>query len=164
MSNVITGLFESPAKAAHAVDCLIAKGVPADDISVVASENVNKDAFTVETTSKLPEGAAVGAGTGGAIGALIAGFTSVGAVATGGVGLLAVGPIVAALAGAGAGAASGAAVGALAGYAIPEHEVKHYEDALEKGSVLLGVEKKSDRNDMVKDCLKDCGCDKVSTA
>jgi hypothetical protein len=140
MTKVITAVFPSPLEASEAARALTAAGVPVSDISIIASDKVDRDAFGMETHSKLPEGAAVGAGFGGAIGALIAGLTSIGVIATGGIGLLAVGPVVAARAGAGAGAAGGSIIGGLVGWAIPEHEVKFYEDALAEGSVLLGVE------------------------
>jgi hypothetical protein len=165
MSKVITGLFENEHAAAEAVRTLTAQGVPTNDISVVASDRVDKSAFGVETHSRLPEGAAIGAGAGGAIGALLAGFTAVGTIATGGAGVIATGPIVAALAGAGAGATAGAGVGALVGLAIPEHEVKHYENALEKGAVLVGVScEDRDQSDVVKAVFEEYEADKISTA
>jgi hypothetical protein len=76
----------------------------------------------VKTHSKLPEGVAVGATGGGAIGAIAAGLAAVGALAIPGVGILAAGPIVAALAGAAAGGAAGGLIGGLIGLGIPEHE------------------------------------------
>lgn len=165
MSTIITGLFESPADAAAAVSMLEYKGVAAGDISVAAGEGFDREAFGIESHSKLPEGAAIGAGAGGAIGAVIAGFTAVGAVATGGAGLIAAGPLVAALAGAGAGAAGGGALGGLVGLGIPEHEVKHYEDALERGSVLVGVEcSDGDQKNLAKDVFEQLDAEKVSRA
>ncbi len=165
MSTTITGLFSSPADASAAVHTLLARGFDASQISVVAGEGVSSDAFAIETHSKLPEGVAIGAGTGGAIGALVAGFTAVGALATGGAGLVAVGPVVAALAGAGAGATGGAVVGGGIGLAIPEHEVKHYQEALDKGSVMLGVEcDDSDAKDTAKDVFEHFDADKISRA
>lgn len=164
MSTVITGLFKTATDAAVAIRTLEAKGVAPDRISVVANESFDKESFAVDTHSKLPEGAAIGAGAGGAVGALIAGFTAVGALATG-PGVLVAGPLVAALAGAGAGAAGGSVLGGLIGLAIPEHEVKHYEDAIGKGAVLVGVECESgDDKDAVKSVFKDCNCDKISHA
>ncbi len=165
MSTIITGLFDSPAKAAAAVDVLLAKGVGAGSISVLASESVSTDAFTVETGSKVGEGAAIGAGTVGGIGAVIAGFTAVGALASTGVGLVAAGPIIAALAGAGAGAAAGGVLGGLVGLAIPEHEIKHYEDAIEKGSVLVGVDTEGplDKGE-IKNIFKAHDAEKISHA
>lgn len=139
MATVITGLFENPSTAAQAVRQLETRGVPASNISIVASESVKRESFAIDSHSKAGEGTAIGAGLGGAIGALIAGFTAVGAIATGGIGLIAAGPLVAALAGAGAGAAAGSVVGAAVGFAIPEHEVKFYDDALREGGVLVSV-------------------------
>jgi hypothetical protein len=165
MSKIITALFENEHAAADAVRALTAQGVPTGDISVVASDRVDKSAFGVETHTRLPEGAAIGAGAGGAIGALVAGFTAVGTIATGGAGLIAAGPIVAALAGAGAGATAGAGVGALVGLAIPEHEVKHYENALDKGAVLVGVNGDDrDQADVARAVFEEHGADKISSA
>lgn len=164
-TTIITGLFNSPREAAAAVHSLEARGFAADDISIVAGEGFDREAFGIDSHSKLPEGVAIGAGTGGAIGAVAAGLTMVGAVATGGAGLLVAGPLVAALAGAGAGAASGGVLGGLVGMAIPEHEVKHYEDAIEKGSVLVGVScSDGDDKDRAKETLDYVGAEKISNA
>lgn len=165
MATVTTGLFDSPADAARAIDALAARGVPTEDISLVASDRVDKSTFGVRTQSKMPEGAAIGGGAGGAIGALVAGFTAVGAVATGGAGLLVAGPIVAALAGGGAGAAAGMGIGALIGAAIPEHEVKHYQDALDKGAVLVGVNRNGTvTKETVRDVFQAHHASKISNA
>lgn len=163
--SIITGLFESPSAAAMSVRALEARGIPASDISVIASETVKRESFAIEGKTKAAEGAAVGAGAGGALGALIAGFTMVGALATGGVGLLAAGPIVAALAGAGAGAAAGGAVGTVVGLAIPENEIKFYDDALRKGSVLVGVNcEDSNRESVVRETFEGARAKKISHA
>jgi len=165
MSTMITGLFDNEMSAARAIRDLEMAGFGAPDISIVASENVNREAFVVDSHSKMPEGAAIGAGTGGAIGALVAGLTAVGAIATGGVGVLVAGPIVAALAGAGAGAAAGGVIGGAVGAAIPEHEVKHVNDAIERGSVLVGVLcENSDDRDRAKDTLKRANATRISHA
>jgi hypothetical protein len=165
MATVITGLFENPSTAAQAVRQLETRGVPASNISIVASESVKRESFAIDSHSKAGEGTAIGAGLGGAIGALIAGFTAVGAIATGGIGLIAAGPLVAALAGAGAGAAAGSVVGAAVGFAIPEHEVKFYDDALRKGSVLVGVQCDNDsQRTIAKEVFEARGAKRVSNA
>lgn len=165
MSKVITGIFDTPNKAAQAVQTIEARGFTPGQISLVTSDGVDRDAFTIDSHSKLPEGAAIGAAGGGAVTALVAGLTAVGTVATGGAGVLAAGPLVAALAGAGAGAAGGGALGGLIGAAIPEHEVKHYEDAIGKGQVMIGVEcDDKDRESTVKDTFKHFDAEHVSTA
>ncbi|HCT46224.1 MAG: hypothetical protein CMJ35_09725 [Phycisphaerae bacterium] len=165
MSKVITATFESSHNAAGALESLVSKGFDSGDISLIASEEFDRENFGVETHSKLAEGAAIGAGVGGAAVALVAGLTTVGAVATGGVGIVAAGPLVAALAGAGAGAAGGSVLGGLVGAAIPEHEIKHYEDAIEKGHVLVGVNcNDSDRCDAARDIFEQFNASKVSHA
>lgn len=165
MSTVITALFEHHRDAAAAIQTLEHRGFSANRISLVASDSFKKEDFGIESHSKLPEGVAIGAASVGAIGALVAGLTAVGAIATGGAGLLVAGPLVAALAGAGAGAASGGVIGGLIGMAIPEHEVKHYEDAIEKGSVLVGVEcENSDDKDRAKETFEHFKASKIASA
>ena len=91
-------------------------------------------------------------------------MTAVGAVATGGAGLVVAGPLVAALAAGGAGAAIGGSLGAIIGAFIPEHEIKYYEDAIKEGSVLVGVKYTSHNKDRIKDILEQAGAEKVATA
>lgn len=164
MAKVITGLYRNAPDAAAAVRRLEARGVDAQRISIVANESFDRESFVVDTHTKLPEGAAIGAGAGGAIGALVAGLTTVGAIASGGAGVLVAGPLVAALAGAGAGAAGGSVIGALVGLAIPEHELKHYEDAIREGSVLVGVECEEGERDSVRSVFEETKALKISHA
>lgn len=165
MSKVTTALFESHPQAAMALEALVAAGFPKENISFVASDEFDVDTFGIQSGSKVGEGAAIGAGAGGAIGAVVAGLTLVGAVASGGAGLVVAGPLVAALAGAGAGAAGGGLLGGLIGLAIPEHEVKFYEDAVEKGSVLVGVEcEDSEQRRRAKEIFERFDADKISNA
>lgn len=155
--KISTAIFNSPAEAAAAVTSLEVHGFADEDISVLMSDAFGKD-FKMETSSKLPEGAAIGAGTGGAIGALIAGFTAVGSIATGGVGLLVAGPIVAALAGAGVGSAAGGVLGGLVGYGITEHQAKLFAEGAEEGKALIAVQAEdSERQEIVEKALKHAG-------
>lgn len=165
MSKIITGLFAEHADAAIAINAIENSGISPDAISLVAGEGFDKDAFAVQTQTKLPEGVAIGATSGAAIGAIVAGLTSVAAIATGGIGLLAAGPVVAALTGAGAGAIGGSVLGGLVGIGIPEHEIKHYEDAVKEGAVLVGVEcDDGDQRDTVRSFLERCHAIKISHA
>jgi len=164
MSNVITGLFDNSLKATMAVSKLEAIGITSDEVSVVANDSYSKEDFAVDEGNKAAEGGIIGAASTGIIAALVAGFTTVGAVATGGAGLLVAGPIVAALAAGGAGAAAGGSIGAIIGAFIPEHEIKYYEDAIDKGSILIGVKYNSDNKDEIKDILEKAEASKVSTA
>jgi len=164
MSNVITGLFDNSLNATMAVSKLEAIGITSDEVSVVANDSYSKEDFAVDEGNKAAEGGIIGAASTGIIAALIAGFTTVGAVATGGAGLLVAGPIVAALAAGGAGAAAGGTIGAIIGAFIPEHEIKYYEDAIDKGSILIGVKYNSDNKDKIKDIFEKAEASKVSTA
>lgn len=165
MGKVITAIFSSNEKAAGSLETLVSHGFDSADISLIASENFDKDTFVVESHSRLADGVAVGATLGSATGAIIAGLTAVGAITTGGLGLVAAGPIIAALTGAGAGAAGGSVLGGLIGLAIPEHEIKHYEDAIDKGHVMIGVNcSDSDQCDKAEDIFKQFDADKISRA
>ncbi|WP_240919782.1 hypothetical protein [Paraglaciecola sp. 20A4] len=79
-------------------------GIRESDISIVANDSYSKEDFAVDEGSKAAEGGIIGAASTGVLAAVVAGFTAVGAVATGGSGLLIAGPLVAALAAGGAGA------------------------------------------------------------
>jgi hypothetical protein len=165
MSKIITAVFDTHPNAAAALESLVSYGFASSEISFVASDEFDVDTFGVEIHSKLAEGAAIGAGTGGAIGAVVAGLTLVGAVATGGAGLVVAGPLIAALAGAGAGAAGGSVLGGLIGLAIPEHEVKHYEEAINRGHVLVGVNTETaEQRKAAKDIFDRHGASKISHA
>lgn len=140
MSHTVTATFKTYAAAQHALLHLEAEGFTDSQISVLVADKSRGQSFNIEEASKVPEGAAVGGVAGGIIGAIAAGLTAVGSLVAPGVGVLAVGPVVAAFAGAGAGAATGGLIGALVGLGIPEHEAKRYENELKDGAVLVAVE------------------------
>jgi hypothetical protein len=94
----------------------------------------------VEVGTMAAKGGGIGGIAGGTIGAVAAALAALGtALALPGIGLFIAGPIAAAIAGAGAGAATGGLVGALVGWGIPEEHVKHYEDGLHEGGVLMTI-------------------------
>ena len=164
MSEVITGLFDKSADATAAIFNLENSGISESDISIIANDSYSKDDFAVDEGTKAAEGSIIGAASTGVLAAVVAGLTTVGAVATGGTGLLIAGPLVAAFAAGGVGAAAGGAVGAIIGAFIPEHEIKFYEDAIKKGSILVGVKYTSDNKDTIKDILEKSGANNVSKA
>ena len=164
MSDMVTGIFKTTYQASDAIERLHAAGISRHDVSVLTSDSNREGAFAVKTGSKMGDGAAIGAGVGGATLAVIAGLTAVGAIATGGLGVLAAGPIVAALAGAGAGAAAGGLVGGLIGWGIPEHEAKFYEGKIKEGGVLVGVKAAGDLRATAQQIFKECGAETVSRA
>jgi hypothetical protein len=141
MSKTITALYNSTDSASAAVDRLLADGVGKDDISVLMSESLRGRDIQLEEHTKAPEGAATGAVTGGALGAIGGALVAVGAIAAPGIGLLAAGPVVAALAGAGAGGAAGGLAGGLIGLGMDEDHI------------LLAVHTHNDRRDRVREIL-----------
>jgi hypothetical protein len=164
MTSVLTGLFKNGTAAASAVDQLVASGVNPDDISVIATETVGREEFGIETKSRMAEGAAIGAGSVGGIAALAAGFLGVGVLASSGVGLIAAGPVIAALSGAGAGAATGGVLGGLVGLGISAQEIKFYEDAIDEGAVLVGVQTEGNDEDEINRIFENSDATKVTRA
>jgi len=175
MTSITTGLYKSLNEASDAVRMLEESGVPLADIRIIASQHLEKvvsqgdlipnDSVADDSHSKAPAGFAIGAAGGGTVGAIVAGVSAAGAIATGGasLGLIAIGPVIAALAGAGAGAAAGSVVGGMVGAAIPEADQKLYEQAINAGSVLVGVKTEdSDRRKSVKATLHATGAEQVA--
>ncbi|MFW5840433.1 MAG: DUF1269 domain-containing protein [Planctomycetota bacterium] len=165
MADAILAIYEAPADATQTVDDLVGSGITRERISVLASESTAKDSLVVKKQTKGAEGTAIGGGIGAAAGAVLAGLTSVGVIATSGVGLLVAGPLVAVLTGAGAGGIAGGVIGGLTGLGFSEHEIKHVEDALNEGSVVVAVEVDGhDDEDKIKDILHRHSAKEVSTA
>ena len=143
----VTGLFRDRDSAERAYSSLADRGYDKDDVTLMMSDDTRKTHFSdadTELGSKAAEGAGVGAGIGGTIGAVLAGIAAVGTtLVLPGVGLVVAGPLAAALAGAGAGGIAGGLVGALIGAGIPEERVKHYEEGIKDGGIVMGVKPRS---------------------
>ena len=136
----VFGIYDSRLAVEEAISFLRERGYRNTDISILYSENVGSKDLATEKTSKLPEGATAGVGTGAVVGGVLGWLAGMGALAIPGVGpLIAAGPIVAALAGAGAGGAVGGVTGGLIGLGIPEYEAKRYEGRVVRGGILLSV-------------------------
>jgi hypothetical protein len=148
-----------------AVDRLRAAGYRNTDISVLFPDNLGTKDFAHEKSTKAPEGATAGAGTGAVVGGTLGWLAGIGALAIPGIGpLIAAGPIVAALAGAGAGGAVGGLVGALVGMGIPEYEAKRYEGRVKSGGILLSVHcDNSEWTSKAKRILEETGAEDVSS-
>lgn len=154
-SRVVTALFTDRDQAERAYRALVDRGYTRDDIDIVMSDETRKRQFSQGTTagretelgSKAAEGAGIGGAIGGTLGAIGAAIAAVGtSIAIPGLGIVIAGPLAAALAGAGAGAATGGLVGALVGAGIPEERVKHYQQGIEKGGILLGVRPRTEED------------------
>ena len=150
-SRMMTGMFRDRDSAEGAYRSLTSRGYTKDDVNVLMSDETRKRHFSedgpdTDLGNKALEGAAVGAGIGGTLGAILAGIAAVGTLAIPGVGLIAAGPIAAALAGLGAGAATGGLIGALVGAGIPEEQAKLYDKGIQEGGIVMGVTPRSDED------------------
>ena len=147
----VTALFTDRTQAEQAYQSLAARGYNVEDINLVMSDDTRKKYFApgeeTELGTKAAKGAGIGGAIGGTLGAIAAAIAAVGtSLAIPGLGLVVAGPIAAALAGAGAGGATGGLVGALIGAGIPEVRVKHYEQGIKSGGILMGVQPRTDED------------------
>ena len=136
--RVHVGVFDRIADADRAVQDLVDAGIPKERITVICP-TCTKEKYD-EYTKREPSGshAVAGAATGGAIGALLGGLAAViGITASGGTGLFVAGPL---LFTSGTGAVFGGFVGAMMTRGMEREVADFYDQALEKGKVLLAVE------------------------
>lgn len=152
-SRMVSDLFNDRDSAENAYQTLAARGYSKDDVTLVMSDDTRKrlfsgdDSISTELGNKAAEGAGIGAGVGGTIGAVLAGIAALGtSLVVPGLGLVVAGPLAAALAGAGAGGLTGGLIGALVGAGIPEERVRHYEEGIKNGGILMGVKPRSEED------------------
>jgi len=145
-NSAVFGIFANRAGIAYALGSLRDSGFRESDISVLMPEDaetlesLSSTSMAIEKSSKAPEAAVAGAGSGAAIGGALGWLVGIGAVMIPGFGMfIAAGPIVAALAGIGLGGAIGGLTGVLVGLGMPEYEAKRYTGRVEEGGLLLSV-------------------------
>ena len=166
MANTsVYGIYASRSQVEMGVDQFKMAGYRNTDLSVLFPHNDGSKEFAVKNSTKLPEGAAVGAGSGAVVGGALGWLAGIGALAIPGVGpFIAAGPIMAALAGATVGGTVAGLAGALIGMGIPEYEAKRYAGRLEKGGILLSVHcSNSDEITKAKDILKRTAAEDISS-
>lgn len=135
-NNSVFCIASSRDQAERIVDQLKLNNFSSNDISVLFPDKRTTRDFAHEKSTKAPEGAVAGAGTGGVIGGALGWVAGIGALAIPGVGpFIAAGPIIAAL----SGAAVGGIAGGLIGLGIPELEAKRYEGKVKEGNLLISV-------------------------
>jgi hypothetical protein len=165
-NTAVFGIYRDRTSVENAVDVLRRENFRNTDISVLFPENQGTKDFAHEKSTKAPEGAATGAGSGAVIGGTLGWLTGIGALAIPGLGpFIAAGPIVAALAGVGVGGAIGGITGALIGMGIPEYEAKRYEGRVKEGGILLSVHcDDSNWTKRAKEILERTGAQDVSSS
>ena len=166
MANTsVYGIYTSRIHVEKGVDQFKSAGYRNTDLSVLFPHNEGSKDFAVKNSTKLPEGAAMGAGTGAVVGGALGWLAGIGALAIPGVGpFIAAGPIMAALAGATVGGTVVGLAGALIGMGIPEYEAKRYAGRLEKGGILLSVHcSNADEIKKAKEILKRTGAEDISS-
>jgi predicted phage tail protein len=148
----IAGIFDNAPLANQAIADLLSAGLTKDDISLVMSDKAKHhfSAATKDTGDRTLVDTAIGAGTGGVLGALLAGLTTISAIVIPGAAasVLVVGPIIAMLTGGGAGAAVGGLAGALSALGISAAENHKYEDELKAGKAVIVAHTKNDAQTM----------------
>jgi hypothetical protein len=138
-SKSVSGIYLNRSDVESAVTAFKESGFSSSDISVLLPDTSSSEPVA-ESSTKAPEGAAVGVGSGAALGGALGWLVGVGALAIPGIGpVIAAGPIVAALAGIGVGGALGGFAGCLIGVGISECEAGRYEGRLLKGGILVAI-------------------------
>jgi len=141
LASTVFGFAENEAQAARIVDQLRGAAFPDAAISVLAPAPAQvADALDDGTSTKAPEGAVAGVGTGGLIGGALGWLTGVGALAIPGLGpFIAAGPLLAVLTGAAVGATVGGVAGGLVGLGLTDRDTERYEAELRAGRILVSV-------------------------
>jgi len=158
-------IAETRDQADRIVDQLKSANFSNNDISALFADQATSHDFAHTKSTKAPEGAVTGAGTGGVFGGALGWIAGIGALAIPGAGpFIAAGPIVAALSGAAIGAAAGGIAGGLIGFGIPELEARRYEGKIKNGNILISVHtENSEQIACAKEIFVRAGADDICT-
>ena len=140
LNTAVYGLYRDRPSVEEAVESLKQTGFRNTDISVLLPDNTGSKDFALANSTKAPEGAIAGAGSGAVLGGALGWVAGIGLLAIPGLGpFIAAGPIMSLLAGIGVGGTVGSLVGALIGMGLPEYEAKRFEGRIKDGGILLSV-------------------------
>lgn len=136
--RVRAALFNDVPAAKRAVSELVQAGFSKEAVSVVASE-ARRETFDAElTVAPAGEHTAEAAALGGSLGAILgATALGLGAAATGGAGLVFLGPLMVGVAG---GGIAGGFVGAMTTRGLEPEVADFYDQAVGNGQILVSVE------------------------
>jgi hypothetical protein len=165
MASCVYAIANSDAQAVRIATRLKAAGFTPSDISILGPDRAGLRDMGTANSTKAPEGAAAGAGTGAILGGALGWLAGIGALAIPGFGpLIAAGPILAALSGAAVGGTVGGLTGALIGLGVPEYEAKLYEAKLRSGNILMAVHvDDSEEAGLVRQIMSDEKAEDIST-
>ena len=149
MIQTITGLFDTVGDAQSAAKELLDRGIPRENVSIVAPDvsHTNAQQHAVGAENAVGTVAVGGSVIGGAVGLLVgAGLLTIPGIGP----VLAIGPLAAAIGtigaavsttalGAGVGASVGGLAGSLIGTGVPEETAHIYAEGVRRGGVLLTV-------------------------
>ena len=162
----VYGIFATYTSAEFTVGMLKNEGFRNTDISLLLPYNEGSKDFAHVKSTKAPEAAVAGAGSGALLGGALGWLAGIGALAIPGVGpFIAAGPVMAALAGLGVGGTIGGVGGALVGFGMPEYEAKRYEGRIAKGAILISVHCDDSKwIEKAEKILADAGAEDISSA
>src|SRR5688572_512075 len=166
MASCVYALATSDTQAVRIANRLRTSGFSAGDISIITPDRAGARDLGHQDSTKAPEGATAGGGTGAILGGALGWLAGIGALAIPGVGpLIAAGPILGALTGAAVGGTVGGLTGALVGMGIPEYEAKRYEGKVKGGNALISVHSEnSAETDRAKTIFEAAGGQDISTS
>lgn len=164
MSTLISGQFTSRDRAEQAVDELVKAGFAPDHISLLSAEHRPEGEFTIEQGQHRGHRiAAMGAGLGGALGALAGGVAAAGPLGPGpSLPILASGPLLVAVSGFAAGAFCGLLGGTFVGHGIPRNTATFVEGTNEGDELVAGVFVQDDRATLARSVLDTCGAEAIT--
>jgi hypothetical protein len=135
----VLGIYRHAAAVKDAIDALKTAGFRDTDVALLLPQNTGTKDLAFTKSTKAPQGAAVGALLGAAVGGVFAWLVAAGLLAMPGISpLVAAVPIITVLAGIGIGVVGGI-IGALIGWGTPEYTAKRYDGRVKGGQVLLSV-------------------------
>ncbi len=139
---VRVAVFDRVVQAEQAVEALLLEGFEKDQITVLCSDPAKEEHFQGFEAPQAGEAAPHRAAIGGVIGATLGGLATVATLGTaGGVAVVAAGHLVTALA---AGGVMGGFVGAMTSRGLDQEAADFYEQAVEKGKILVVAEDTGD--------------------
>ncbi|MFD0795393.1 hypothetical protein ACFQZX_17355 [Mucilaginibacter litoreus] len=170
--NILIAVFSGRESAELGVKELMDSHYTKDEINIIMSEETKVNLFAeINHVALLSENSSEmifdGMKTGGTAGGVLVGIAAfIAAVGSNliipGLGLVALGPMVAGLVGAGAGSIAGGLIGALIAYDVPENKANLFNEELKKGKILIGVHPRNFGDiDKFQNAWKKIGAEKI---